>query len=242
MIEKKLLLSNIRTGDYAHAGEKEAIDLVMNKIKKSPKQYLLDVGCGLGGTAGYLQNKGWGNITGVDIDRKAIDHAKKHYPGVEFIQCAADKVTRSLKIKFDVICLFNAYFCFSNQTQCLNDFSKIAKPNGILALFDYSSPNKYKGINPFHDEKNKPFSPINLKSAITDFSKNGWKIIEMINLTNHYISWYQNAINNLKIMKNTLTEKFGETAYNQVIKGFIKVLRLLQSNDLGGVVAYAAKI
>lgn len=242
MIEKKLLLADIRTGDYTHAGEKEAIDLVMNKIEKDPKQHLLDVGCGLGGTAAYLQDNGWGEVTGIDIDENAINHATKHYPHLEFIQCAADKVNESLEKKFDVVYLFNAYYCFLNQTQCLNAFSKIAKPNGILALFDYSSPNKYKGNNPFHDEKNKPFTPINLKAAMTDFSENCWDIVEIIDLTPHYISWYRNVINNLKTKENTLTEKFGETAYNLVISGFVKVLKLLQSGDLGGSVVYATKI
>ena len=65
----KQMLAMMRKGDYAHAGEEEAIDLVMNKIPKDNTRLILDVGCGLGGTAKYIQDHGWGKVTGIDITR-----------------------------------------------------------------------------------------------------------------------------------------------------------------------------
>lgn len=62
-LQNKKFLSFIRNGDYAHAGEEEAIELAMSGIEKNPQRNILDVGCGLGGTANYLQtllsNNGW---------------------------------------------------------------------------------------------------------------------------------------------------------------------------------------
>ena len=54
-ITGKKLLSFLRDGDFAHAGETEAINLLMGQFRKKRIQYILDVGCGLGGTAHYLQ-------------------------------------------------------------------------------------------------------------------------------------------------------------------------------------------
>jgi hypothetical protein len=52
----KQLLAFIRGSDYAHAGEEEAIDLALRPVPRRPDQLLLDVGCGLGGTAKYVED------------------------------------------------------------------------------------------------------------------------------------------------------------------------------------------
>ncbi|WP_156411958.1 methyltransferase domain-containing protein, partial [Legionella bozemanae] len=64
----KQILAMLREGDFAHPGETEAIELSLSPIAKNSEARLLDVGCGLGGTAHYVQKKGWGTVTGVDID------------------------------------------------------------------------------------------------------------------------------------------------------------------------------
>ena len=52
----KQLLALIRGDDYAHAGEAEAIELAFRSVPRRPDQLLLDVGCGLGGTAKYVED------------------------------------------------------------------------------------------------------------------------------------------------------------------------------------------
>ena len=78
--KRKLLLSAVRKGAYAHAGEEEAIEIAFSLIPKDPNRTLLDVGCGLGGTAAYLQNNGWGQVSGIDKDPQMIEHVQRHYP------------------------------------------------------------------------------------------------------------------------------------------------------------------
>jgi cyclopropane fatty-acyl-phospholipid synthase-like methyltransferase len=47
----KQVLSLVRDGDFAHAGEREAIELAMGSVPKDAGQHVLDAGCGRGGTA-----------------------------------------------------------------------------------------------------------------------------------------------------------------------------------------------
>ena len=61
----KKVLSPIRKGDYAHVGEDQAILRAFLSLPKNPDALLLDVGCGLGGTADFLRSKGYGNVTGA---------------------------------------------------------------------------------------------------------------------------------------------------------------------------------
>ncbi|HAT6979783.1 TPA: class I SAM-dependent methyltransferase [Legionella pneumophila] len=115
----KQILSMLREGDFAHPGEIEAIELSLLPIAKNSEARLLDVGCGLGGTAHYVQKKGWGTVTGVDIDSDLIDRAKTSYPDVQFI---CEDILNSTKIvhkSFQCIYSFSAFFCFTSQEICV---------------------------------------------------------------------------------------------------------------------------
>ena len=85
--EGKRILALIRDGDYAHAGEEEAIERALRSIPKNPRNWILDVGCGRGGSAEYLRRHGWGNLVGIDRENDSIEYAKAIYPDVEFHTC-----------------------------------------------------------------------------------------------------------------------------------------------------------
>jgi hypothetical protein len=54
----KQILALVRDGDFAHAGEEEAIERAMRAVPKDRNRLILDAGCGRGGTAAYLQHHG----------------------------------------------------------------------------------------------------------------------------------------------------------------------------------------
>ena len=56
----KQVLALIRAGDYAHAGEEEAIELTIAAIPKKPDQRTLDAGCGRGRYGGLPAPPGLG--------------------------------------------------------------------------------------------------------------------------------------------------------------------------------------
>ncbi len=75
----RLLLAELRHGDYAHAGDQEAIDLVIQKLLKLNPHIkagtTLDVGSGFGGTLDYLIQQGFKNTEGIDMDASAVAQA-----------------------------------------------------------------------------------------------------------------------------------------------------------------------
>lgn len=56
----RLLLSKIKQGDFTHAGDQEAVNLVLNKVRDSSPKVLqencLEIGCGFGGTIIIAKN------------------------------------------------------------------------------------------------------------------------------------------------------------------------------------------
>lgn len=240
MLEKKQLLSYLRNGDFAHAGGREAIDLVMQKIPFKPTQKILDVGCGLGGTANYLFNCGWKNINAIDIDAEAIGYAKKTYTNIEFFEANVLNVAEIFKNEtFNIFFLFNSFYCFQSQSLSLKTLSQIAHQNSQLIIFDYSKLKNFKKENPFLDNtSNKPFSPIEIDSFQEMANAANWLIKDKIDLTNQFKDWYEKILNQMNQRKNELINKFSIEAFESVYTGFSKLLRHFQNNELGGIVIY----
>lgn len=51
--------------------------------KGAERKQILDLGCGHGVNAGYMQSKGF-QVTGIDLSEKMVARARKDYPNVEF--------------------------------------------------------------------------------------------------------------------------------------------------------------
>lgn len=233
----KKLLSELRGADYAHAGEVEAIELVFEKLKKSDKNKVLDAGCGLGGTAYFIQSSGWGTVTAFDIEPSAIKHAKAHYPSISFLESPAETIDTALEHEsFDIIYAFNAFYAFEDQAKALSAFSKVAGPNCTLALFDYSC-SSTDLVRESYTPKPYPasrFNPILLPTIQLSLYNTGWRLTECIDITAHYIRWYQDLIDKLHLKEAALTTKYGTDAFTYAKEVYTNLLMLLQNDELGG--------
>lgn len=72
--------------DYLQYRLFEKISYILDDCNPEQTYSLLDVGCGLGDYAHYLQNEKYTNIdyTGIDILPEMVLHARKKYPGNRF--------------------------------------------------------------------------------------------------------------------------------------------------------------
>lgn len=247
MNNRKLLLAYIRKGDYAHAGESEAIELAMQGVAKDPNQHLLDVGCGLGGTAHYLDKQGWGKVSGIDVDAEVIQYARLHYPHVYFKHTDVVEITKVFTAqKFDIICSFNAFFCFKDQEQSLKAMAVVAKDNAELIIFDYSIPRDYPTVNPFTDSyasalTTKIFTPINLNQIEKQLDRTGWQLKQVIDLSDKYDEWYQRLVTEMNDQRKDLIQLFGEVTFNDLYDGYNRLLELIHQGEVGGTVVHAVR-
>ena len=245
MKHRKLLLAHVRKGNYAHAGEEEAINFAMRGSPKKNGQLLLDVGCGLGGTANYIKNNNWGRVTGIDIDKEVINYAKNQYSHIDFKCCDVINVERLFnKKKFDIVYSFNAYFCFPFQEKSLKALASIAKNDSDLIIFDYASPGLFNKRNPFDNQMSlvkKTFSPINISTIYETLLSSGWLLKSITDLTEKFIKWYQTFIKNMDMQKKELINYFGEDTYNEVHNGYSNLLSLIYEKEVGGALIHATR-
>ena len=217
MNDVKHILSFVRQGDFAHPGEIEAIQLAMEPIEKNSSQQLLDVGCGLGGTASYVQKNGWGKVTGIDIDSDLIEYAKKHYPDISFIDGDILSASHLLNKKFKVIYCFSSFFCFTSQQTALYQLSQIAVKDAELILFDYSR-NGHESIgSPFSWSKTASrFDPIYLPELKSQLSTAGWDFKKSLDISIHFEKWYDHLLVRFMENKDTIVEKYDEVIFGRI--------------------------
>ena len=171
----KLVLSLVREKDYAHAGEEEAIELTLGHLPHGSQQRWLDVGCGIGGTAHYIQSRGWAEVVGADIDPDNVALAAERHHPIEFVCSDAANVDRSVQGPFDVIYIFNAFFLFHEQGLALDAMRNLAAAETRLVIFDYVDLGDY---GHWHAARSTPGQrqALNLDEFPGFLGKHGWQL------------------------------------------------------------------
>jgi ubiquinone/menaquinone biosynthesis C-methylase UbiE len=237
----KQILAVLREGDFAHPGEIEAIELALSPINKDSKACVLDVGCGLGGTAHYVQKEGWGMVTGIDIDKKLIDYASSHYPEIQFV-CEDILHNKLPHQSFQCIYSFSAFFCFASQEMALNELFKLAAPKASLVLFDYSKQVANPIQSPFPWSKTASlFSPIYLPELQSQLSTTGWQFIHSIDISQNFIGWYTALLQQFEQKRIKIEHRFGRQAWDTLYSGYQQLLMDLKTQKTGGIVVYASR-
>ena len=239
----RLLLSKLRGGDYAHVGEKEATSMVVQRVLQlSPgiqTGRCLDVGSGFGGTANDIYHMGFHSIQGVDIDEAAVLYAKQHYPQIPFIHAEADEISNLFEPEsFSFICLFNVMYAIEDKPLLLIKLSAVAKTGAILAIFDYTAKD---GILELQDLAAKPMYPIALDSLPENLKISGWEVLEVVDLSQRYLTWYRNLLDKLLEERQTLSRQFSQADITRVQTTFSSLAERLENSSLGGVVIYCRK-
>lgn len=250
----RLLIAKLRKGDYAHAGEEEAIDIVTSDIKelisksssnndkKEIKLKAIDIGCGLGGTANYFKNRTGYDVYGVDIDQAVIQHARDKYKNIKFFNCNVLDVKNELcDERFDLVYMFNSFYAFENQLEALKVLADITKQNGLLVIFDYSIEIEDESFN-LLDLAGRKMHPIYTGSIENTLNSSGWKLIRVVNLHEKFEDWYSSVVDRLHKNKIELLNEFTEESYAIVEKTFIKILDNIKNKILSGSIVYASKI
>jgi SAM-dependent methyltransferase len=233
----KEISSLARGGDYAHAGEVEAVDLVFDEVDKNPNRRMLDVGCGRGGTAWYLYQRGYGRVHGLDADALSIAYARRRYAPLDFRCHDALDCARHYRGTFEVIYLFNVLYLFPppDQLRCLRQLRRLADRQTLLVLFDYTTwtPDGQTG-----SAYQSHWHPVET-AAFPDLSKvAGWSIAEFVDYSSHFGKWYAAMLGKLHDKYDEIVQIADEAWFDAAERIYESHLEGIESGRLGGGVYY----
>ena len=238
----KRVLALVREGDYAHAGEEEAIELTLRGLAKNPARYLLDAGCGRGGTADYLQRHGWGQVTGLDIEADSITEARQRYPDCRFVAGDVVAAETCLAEHFDLITLFNAFYAFPEQTAALRSLAGVAAPDARLRLFDYVNRGGYRAKPIMTDGRPSLPQPMDLAAMPDMLRASGWRLEAIDDLTGDYTRWYGALVARIESKRAAIEDLAGAEGYATVHWRYADLLADCQEGRLGGAVVRARAV
>jgi len=243
--EGKRILALIRGGDYAHAGEEEAIERAFRSIAKNPEQWLLDVGCGRGGSAGYVRRNGWGRVEAIDRDAESIEYARAIYPEIVseagtaarptgFHVCDVLEVPRTVTREFDVIYMLNAFYAFDRQREALAELRKVAKAAAQLIIFDYT-------VGPKAGDAPNPMMPhaIRLPEIGATLREAGWEPSVVEDLNADYARWYAAFVERIQLKRAEIEKIGGADSYNFVLTMYSGLHGAIVHGELGGAIVHA---
>lgn len=238
----KQLLALVRQGNYAHAGEEEAIEMAMAGIDKNTDRLLLDAGCGRGGTAHYLQQHGWGRVTGIDVEAQSIEGARKDYPDVRFDIGDITALQRHDAAYFDAVTLFNVLYAISDHDSALAALAGVCRPGAELMIFDYVDPGDFQshGIR----EGDQPFLPNPICADRIDpvLSRAGWQVSDQRDVTDAYVRWYIGLVERIVARREAMEELAGPDGFHIVHDRYSALLERLRAGHLAGYIIYATRL
>ncbi len=237
-LDGKRILSLVRDGDYAHPGEERAIELVFTGMSKDPAREILDLGCGRGGTAAYVQRNGWGRVTGVDIDAETLPSAGRTYPDISFVSADAATIGSLWQSRFDLIYLFNSFYAFPDQREALRQIRQVARPHASLAIFEYTD---VTGTFRRHATVQQSFwTPIDLQSFPSELLDAGWELVRAADISLEYRFWYRQLCARFEAKKTEIVNGFGREWYDYAYATYVDLLALIEKGIVGGAIIRAA--
>jgi len=238
----KAILAAIRGGDYAHPGEEECIERLWAGLPRSPTQAVLDAGCGRAGTAAYLQQHGWGCVTGFDLDAESVAAAQAAHPDLRLRGCdvlAAPAVLGPLQpAGFEVVFMLSSYYAFPDQPAALRAVRSLARAGARLAILDYTDTDgRFASSPPAATRFNywRPVQPPELAAG-------GWRLDSILDRTRDFHRWYAAFLQKIADRRETLDARFGAGNVDFARAYYADLLDGIVAGHIGGLLAYATAV
>ena len=235
----KRLLALIRDGDYAHPGEEEANELLFARLPPEPRRRILDAGCGGAGTAAWVQERGLGAVTGIEIDAATARLARERHPKVTVVQGDLQRAAAELSGPFDLIYAMTAVYAAPDQAAVFRELGALAAPEAELRLLEYADPNGLFAATAAGSPSRGWWHPLRPHTLPKSLASAGWTAVEMRDLRPEFILWYWRLCERIASRRRQIVHEFGEEWYEFVALEYAGILEMVRACVLGGILVRA---
>ena len=136
-----LTVDDLAPIDEFHTRGRESTLEVAELAKLKASDLVLDVGCGLGGTARYLSEKYKCNVVGIDLTEEYISVGKKLTELVGLIDRVELRHGSALEIpyedeRFDIVWTEHVQMNIADKNRFYSEIARVLKPGGRLLFHD----------------------------------------------------------------------------------------------------------
>lgn len=229
---------------FVSTGGLETTKLFTSSLNLKPGQKVLDVGCGIGGSAFYMASKYGVNVHGIDLSKNMIEIAQKYLKEeeknfknnakVSFEIC--DALIKQFPPKsFDIIYSRDAILHIYDKPALFKRFYEWLKPGGIVFISDYCC-----GDEP-HTEEFKKYVQQRQYHLLTPtqygdtLRKAGFEKVKATDRTKEFINILKKELKSFEKIKQDFINEFNKDDYEHIIEGWnSKVVRCSQGDQRWG--------
>ena len=142
-VEDSIGFSGVELDFFARRKAALLLDLVSRRVGDPAELTLLDVGCGVGVTDGFLVER-VGALLGVDTSREAVERARSNNPAVSYSAYDGDRLPyedESVDVAF-AICVFH-HVPPQERDALAAELRRVVRPGGLVVIFEHNP------FNPF---------------------------------------------------------------------------------------------
>ncbi len=138
---ERLDLKDIAAVDEFHTGGREATINLVASLDVKPAQHILDIGCGIGGTARYLAGQFSCEVTGVDLTAEFVETGNRLCEktglsgNIRLIQASALD-TGLPAASFDGACMLHVGMNIEDKQALFEEAFRLLKPSAKIAVYD----------------------------------------------------------------------------------------------------------
>ncbi len=134
-------MDQLASVDEFHMGGRVATRAVAEKLALSPGQKVLDVGCGLGGTARYLAGAHQCQVAGVDITPEYVEVGERLNRDLGLDDRVSLKVASALAMpfddaSFDRVAMLHVGMNIEDKNALFAEIARVTRPGGFLVVYD----------------------------------------------------------------------------------------------------------
>jgi ubiquinone/menaquinone biosynthesis C-methylase UbiE len=200
----RLQLDDLAPVDEFHVRGREATVELTRRAALKPGSHVLDVGCGLGGSARYLAAEHQCQVTGIDLTQEYVDVANALAGMVGLSDKVACRQASALEMPFDdgtfdVVWTEHVQMNIADKHAFYREISRVTRPKGTLLFHDIfqgrGGPLHYPV--PWAEEASISFlaSPEEVRNTLESV---GFAIHDWVDKSEHSLQWLVTAIEKAK--------------------------------------------
>ena len=172
--------------DEFHMGGRPATMALSAKLRLDPNHKVLDVGCGLGGTARYLASTYDCQVSGIDLTPEYIEVGTRLNERLALDRRVNLSVANANDMQFnedefDRATMLHVGMNIADKAELMSEISRVMKPGGYFAIFDVmrigTIPIEYPVAWAADESTSFVGSVDDYKNALTDA---GFEIVEVV--------------------------------------------------------------